>query len=64
MIRKNSEWELIPALGCTEPMAFACVRHPQRASARGAVARIGIEASAADDQGRAVRQDPAVGGRR
>ncbi len=47
MLQKILEYELKPALGCTEPMAFALCAASARACARGAVARIGIEASAA-----------------
>ena len=47
MIRKILEAELVPALGCTEPMAFGLCAAAARECARGAVERIGIEASAA-----------------
>ena len=47
MLQKILEYELKPALGCTEPMAFALCAASARAYAHGAVARIGIEASAA-----------------
>ena len=47
MIRKILEGELVPALGCTEPMAFGLCAAAARECARGAVERIGIEASAA-----------------
>ena len=46
MLQKILEYELKPALGCTEPMAFALCAASARAYAHGAVARIGIEASA------------------
>ena len=63
MLQKILEYELKPALGCTEPMAFALCAASARACARGAVARIGIEASAAMIKGVQYVKIPNSGGR-
>ena len=63
MLQKILEYELKPALGCTEPMAFALCAASARAYAHGAVARIGIEASAAMIKGVQYVKIPNSGGR-
>ena len=63
MLQKILEYELKPALGCTEPMAFALCAASARAYAHGAVARIGIEASAAMIKGVQYVKIPKSGGR-
>ena len=63
MLQKILEYELKPALGCTEPMAFGLCAASARAYAHGAVARIGIEASAAMIKGVQYVKIPNSGGR-